>query len=75
MTYLEVAFNYQTLPGENELRAIDNMREVYGIQRVKFNEKEKTVRVLYDASRMKQDAVAKMLRQAGIDVREPMALA
>lgn len=75
MTYLEVAFNYQTLPGENELRAIDNMREVYGIQRVKFNEKEKTVHVLYDASRMKQDAVAKMLRQAGIDVREPMAMA
>ena len=75
MTYLEVVFSYQTLPGENELRAIDNMREVYGIQRVRFNEKEKTVRVLYDASRMKQDAVAKMLRQAGIDVQEPMALA
>lgn len=75
MTYLEVVFGYETLPGERELRAIDGMREVYGIQRVRFNEEEKSVRVLYDASRMKQDAVAKMLRQAGIDVREPMALA
>jgi hypothetical protein len=42
---------------------------------VKFNEKDKTVRVEFDASRLKSDAVAKMLRQAGIDVREPMALA
>ena len=75
MTYLDVVFSYSSLPGENELRAIDGMREVYGIQRVRFNSKDKTVRVLFDASRMKQDAVAKLLRQAGIDVREPMALA
>jgi hypothetical protein len=75
MTYLEVLFNYGALPGENELRAIDGMREVYGVRRVQFNPKEHTVRVEYDASRLKQDAVAKLLRQAGIDVREPVALA
>jgi hypothetical protein len=75
MTYLELVFNYGATPGENELRAIDSMREVYGIQRVQFNAKQQTVRVTFDASRLKQDAVAKLLRQAGIDVREPMALA
>lgn len=75
MTYLDVVFNYASLPGEKELRAIDSMREVYGIQRVRFNEKDRTVRVQFDASRLKQDAVAKLLRQAGIDVREPVALA
>ncbi|MGA2747095.1 MAG: hypothetical protein ABSE44_20530 [Candidatus Sulfotelmatobacter sp.] len=75
MTYLDVAFNYGALPGENELRAIDAMREVYGIRRVQFSAKEHTVRVEFDASRMKQDAVAKLLRQAGIDVREPVVLA
>jgi selenocysteine lyase/cysteine desulfurase len=75
MTYLDVVFNYASLPGENEFRAIDSMREVYGIQRVRFNEKDRTVRVQFDASRLKQDAVAKLLRQAGIDVREPVALA
>ena len=75
MTYLDVVFSYGTTPGENELRAIDSMREVYGIRFVKFNEKDRTVRVEFDASRLKQDAVAKMLRQAGIDVREPVALA
>ena len=75
MTYLEAAFRYQSTPGEAELRAIDTVREVYGIQRIQFNEKERTVRVTYDASRLKADAVVKLLRQAGIDVQEQMVLA
>jgi hypothetical protein len=75
MTYLEIVFNYGAIPGEHELRAIDTMREVYGIRRVQFNAKERTVRVEFDASRMKQDAVAKLLRNAGVDVREIVELA
>jgi hypothetical protein len=75
MTYLDVVFNYGAIPGENELRAIDSVREVYGIRSVEFNPKQHTVRVEYDASRLKQAAVARLLRQAGIDVREPVALA
>jgi selenocysteine lyase/cysteine desulfurase len=75
MTYLDVVFNYGSLPGENAMRAIDGMREVYGIRLVQFNAKQRTVRVEFDASRLHQDAVAKMLRQAGIDVRESVALA
>jgi hypothetical protein len=75
MTYLEVAYRYETPPGEAELRAINSVREVYGIQRIQFNEKERTVRVLFDASRLKGDAVAKLLRQGGIDVQEQLVLA
>jgi hypothetical protein len=75
MTYLDVVFRYGAVPGETELRAIDGMREVYGIRGVKFNGPERTVRVGYDASRLKVDGVAKLLRQAGIDVREQLALA
>jgi hypothetical protein len=75
MTYLEVAYRYQTPPGESELRAIDSVREVYGIQRIVFSEKERTVRVLFDASRLNGDSVAKLLRQAGIDVRDQLVLA
>jgi selenocysteine lyase/cysteine desulfurase len=75
MTYLDVVFSYDSLPGEKELQAIDSMREVYGIRAVRFNEKEQTVLVEFDASRLKQDAVANLLRQAGISVREPVALA
>lgn len=75
MTYLDVVFRYGAIPGENEMRAIDAMREVYGIRRVLFSQKDNTVRVEFDASRLKQDAVAKLLRNAGVDVREPVALA
>ena len=75
MTYLDVVFRYGAAPGENELRAIDSMREVYGVRRVQFNQKEQTVRVEFDASRLKQDSVASLLRQAGIDVRELLTLA
>jgi hypothetical protein len=75
MTYLDVVFRYGAVPGENEFRAIDGMREVYGIRRVQFNEDERTVRVEFDASRLKADAVARLLRQAGVDVREPLTLA
>jgi hypothetical protein len=75
MTYLDVVFRYGAIPGETELRAIDGVREVYGIRGVHFNEAERTVRVGYDGSRLKADTVAKLLRQAGIDVREQLALA
>jgi selenocysteine lyase/cysteine desulfurase len=74
MTYLDVVFRYGAAPGENELRAIDGMREVYGVRQVQFNDAERTVRVEFDASRMKPDAVAGLLRQAGVDVRERLAM-
>lgn len=75
MTYLDVVFGYSGVPGESELRAIDGMREVYGVLQVLFNEKDRTVRVKFDASRLKRDGIARLLRQAGIDVGEPLALA
>jgi copper chaperone CopZ len=75
MTYLDVVFNCGAVPGENEMRAIDTMREVYGIRQVQFNAKQRTVRVEFDASRLKQDAVVKLLRSAGVDVRDQVALA
>jgi hypothetical protein len=75
MTYLDVAYRYGAIPGEREMRAIDGVREVYGVRGIEFNEKDRTVRVGFDASRLKEDAIAKLLRQAGIDLREKLALA
>jgi hypothetical protein len=75
MTYLDVVYRYGAVPGETELRAIDGVREVYGIRGVWFNEAERTVRVGYDGSRLKADAVAKLLRQAGIDILDRLVLA
>jgi hypothetical protein len=75
MTYLDVVYRYGATPGEREMRATDGMREVYGVRSIVFNEKKRNVRVEFDASRLKEDAIARLLRQAGIDVREKLALA
>ncbi len=75
MTQLEVAYRYGATPAESAMRAIDNLREVYGIRRITFIEKEQTVRVEFDASRLKEPTVAGLLKQAGIDVKERLVLA
>jgi copper chaperone CopZ len=75
MTQLDVVFRYGNQPGAAELRAIDSLREVYGIRQVKFNEREKTIRVEFDASRLKEDTVAALLRRAGVDLKEKLQLA
>ncbi len=75
MTQLEVVYRYGATPGEAELRAIDNVREVYGIRRISFSEKDHTVRVDFDASRLKETDVANLLRRAGLDLGEKLVLA
>jgi hypothetical protein len=72
---MEVAYRYSNPPSEAAMRAIDNMREVYGVRRVRFDEKERIVRVEYDASRFKEPVVANLLRRAGLDVQEKLVLA
>jgi hypothetical protein len=75
MTQLEVAYRYGSAPGEAEIRALDSMREVYGIRRMRFDPKERIVRVEFDASRLKEPVIAGLLRQAGLDVQQKLVLA
>ena len=72
MTQVDVSYRYVNRPDETMMRAIDNMREVYGIRRVSFNEKEQVVRVEYDASRLKEPVVAKLLRNTGLAIGEKL---
>jgi len=72
---MEVAYRYGNSPTEAAMRALDNVREVYGIRRVRFDEKDQIVRVEYDASRFKEPVVANLLRGAGLDIREKLVLA
>ena len=74
MTQLEVSFRYGAVPGEREMRALDSVRDVYGIRRLSFDRPERIIRVEYDASRLKEPAVASLLRSAGIDLREKISL-
>jgi hypothetical protein len=75
MTSLDVVFRYGAPPTEGAMRAVDCVREVYGIRRIQFNCKEHTLRVEFDASRLNDNTVAALLRRAGIDVRDKLALA
>ena len=74
MTQMEVLYRYRNRPTETAMRAIDNMREVYGIRKVSFNEQEQTIRIEFDASRFKEPVVANLLRRAGVEVGEKVAL-
>lgn len=74
MTQLEVAYHYGAVPGEAQMRAIDNVREVYGIRKITWAEKDKILRVEFDASRLKEPVIAGLLRRAGIDLLEKQAL-
>jgi len=75
MTQMDVSYRYVNRPDETMMRAIDNMREVYGIRRVSFNEKEQVVRIEYDASRLKEPVVAKLLRNTGLAIGDKLVLA
>ena len=73
MTHLEVSFRYGNTPGQREMQALDSVREVYGIRRIRFDEKEHIIRVEYDASRLNENTVLALLRRAAIDVREKVS--
>ena len=75
MTTMEVRYRYANPPDEAVMRAIDSIREVYGIRKVSLNQKERIARVEYDASRLKEPVVANLLRKAGLAVEERLVLA
>ena len=74
MTAVEVVFKYQLPPTEIVMRALDTLREVYGIRRLRFDEKERTLRVEYDATRLNEATVAALLRRTGLDLGEKLQL-
>jgi hypothetical protein len=75
MTQLEVAYRYAAAPTEPIMRALDALRDVYGVRRITFNESERIVRVEFDASRFKEPVVAGLLRRTGLDLSERLVLA
>jgi hypothetical protein len=74
MTTVDVLYRYGAFPTEAATLALGNMREVYGIRRVEFREVEKTVRVEYDSTRLTEPVIHQLLRRAGLDILERVAL-
>jgi hypothetical protein len=68
MTSLEIVFPYEGCIGERESRAAAAIRDVYGIWGLRFNEKERSITVDYDASRLTPANIAFLLRNAGVRV-------
>ncbi len=74
MTTVDILFRYTTPPTEAAAFALSDTREVYGIRRLHFDRAARTVRVEYDATRLNAAAVAKLVRQAGLDIEEEVSL-
>jgi hypothetical protein len=75
MTQLDVAYRYGSAPGEAEMRALDSVREIYGIRGMRLDPKQRIIYVEFDASRFKEPVIAGLLRQAGLDIQEKLVLA
>ncbi len=69
MTNVEISYNYGMSPDEAVMRGVDNIREVYGIRRLNFNEASRSVAVEYDATRLNPATVASLLRRSGLDLK------
>jgi allophanate hydrolase subunit 1 len=68
MTTVEIVFRYAAPPTDAVTRALADTREVYGIRRLDFDPAARTLRVEYDATRLNAAAVAKLVRQAGLEI-------
>ena len=74
MTQLDVLYRYGVPPSESAALAMAKVREVYGVRRMDLDETKKTVRVEYDASRLTEPVIHQLLRRAGLDIVETMAM-
>jgi hypothetical protein len=74
-TNLDVLYRYEFHPTEAAMVALGKLREVYGIRRMVIDEKQKTILVEFDFTRLTRPLVAELLRTAGIDIAEEVPLA
>ena len=76
MTSVEILFRTAAQPTSIDAatRALANIREVYGIHRLTFDRAAQTLRVEYDATRLNAAAVAKLVRQAGLEIEADLPL-
>ena len=74
MTQLDVLYRYGVPPTESAVLALANLREVYGVRKFDLDERARTVRVEYDASRLTEPVIHQLLRRAGLDIVEALPM-
>ena len=72
MTQLDVTYHLAAPPREASALALNSLREVYGIRRVDLRERERTVHIEYDATRLSDPIIRQLLRRAGLDLADPV---
>jgi hypothetical protein len=75
MTLVDASFRYNLPPGEAEMGALNAARDVYGIRAIRMDERERTLTVEFDASRLSEEQIESLLRRAGVDIEARIALA
>lgn len=68
MTLVEVTYELQSSLRPDQLRALGEFANTYGLRRFRVDEKKKQISFEYDASRLKETEVAHVLSQARIPV-------
>jgi len=56
------------------MNAYGQLSDVYGIRKLRLQESDRTIRVEYDATRLNEAKVESLLRAAGFDITEKLAL-
>jgi hypothetical protein len=74
MTTVDILFRYAAPPSEAQVFALANARDVYGIRRICFDHAARTVRVEFDATRLNAAMVTQLIRRAGVQITEELAL-
>ena len=74
MTTVDIVFRYRTTPGDAVLVALASMRDVYGVRRLSFDRQAQTLQVEYDATRLNAAAIAKLVRESGLDGEQVIPL-
>lgn len=66
VTLIEVTFDLQRPPTEEQLRRLGSFANTYGLRRFRLAAEGRGLAVEYDASRLKRTEVVNVLRRAGI---------
>ncbi len=70
MPYLEVSYRYSGELTPQQGQRLQELSGCYGILRVRVDEEKLVVRILFDASRLKESEAVHWVRRAGIPLTD-----
>ncbi len=74
MTTVDVTYHYSVPPREATALALASLREVYGIRQMHVDERARSVRIEYDATRLSDQVVRQLLRRTGLELENPRVM-